>query len=230
MGLILLINVGRSHAVEDLKASDPSIRRLAVRQLQGDWENLAFLVAALHDPDPSVRAEAASVLTHVSPVIGYTPPLMFPMPTMSEVRIAVPALVIAMRDESPDVRRNAAEALGEIRLGAEMSVPALVRALQDPNFGVRKAAAISLGKMALEPDTKPHTIQAVPALIDRLGDDDLSTRYAAANTLGDIGPGAIQAVPALLDFLNRDPRHYEPGYRALRAIEPQAAAKIQKRE
>ena len=60
---------------------------------------------------------------------------------------AVPALVLALKDESPIVRMHAANALAEINYESEQSVlTALLGAIQDLDPGVRTAAAVAIGK------------------------------------------------------------------------------------
>ena len=63
-------------------------------------------------------------------------------PTAKE---AVPALIIALEDESWRVRPRAAQALGEIGSAAKEAVPALITALKDRL--VRDSAVFALGKI-----------------------------------------------------------------------------------
>jgi HEAT repeat protein len=64
-----------------------------------------------------------------------------------DVQVAVPALVGALEDEDPFVRRDAARALGKFGGAAREAVPALVAHLQDREPGVRKAATQALQKI-----------------------------------------------------------------------------------
>ena len=56
----------------------------------------------------------------------------------------IPALILALEDEDPDVRAAAAEALWRKGPEAVEAVPALIRALEDEDPGVRSAAANAL--------------------------------------------------------------------------------------
>jgi len=96
---------------------------------------------------------------------------------------AVPALIQALGDSDRDVRRAAAEALGD--LGDPQAVPALIQALRDDWEAVRRAAAEALGKLG-DP-------QAIPPLIQALGDYWYDVRFAAAEALGKLGDP--QAIP-----------------------------------
>jgi hypothetical protein len=102
---------------------------------------------------------------------------------------AVPALIQALGDSDWDVRRAAAEALGD--LGDPQAIPALIKALGDSDWVVRRASAEALGKLG-DP-------QAIPALIKALGDSDWVVRRASAEALGAIGDP--QAIPALIQAL-----------------------------
>jgi hypothetical protein len=57
----------------------------------------------------------------------------------------LPTLVLLLQDESHDVRRAAAEALGQ--LANSQAVPALMETLRDESDDVRRAAAEALGKI-----------------------------------------------------------------------------------
>src|SRR4051794_35365002 len=64
-----------------------------------------------------------------------------------DAAVAVPALVGALEDEDPFVRRDAARALGKFGSAAKDAVPSLVSKLSDREPGVRKAATQALQKI-----------------------------------------------------------------------------------
>lgn len=66
----------------------------------------------------------------------------------AKAKSAVPALIIALKDENQYVRLNAASALGRIVLEAKPAIPALLAALQDEKIEVRRNAASGLGGIA----------------------------------------------------------------------------------
>lgn len=95
---------------------------------------------------------------------------------------ALEPLVAALADANPDVRRNAAWAIGEIRGGhivnRQNAVEPLIAALGDEEAWTRKAAAFSLGEI--------RNTQAVEPLIETLKDASAEVRETAASSLGEI--------------------------------------------
>ncbi|MEJ2390484.1 MAG: HEAT repeat domain-containing protein [Gammaproteobacteria bacterium] len=127
------------------------------------------------------------------------------------------ALILALNDPRPRVRRLAIKALGQI--GDISAADFLIRALNDPDRGVRATAAIALGNyrhpMAVQKimDAYPkasvsartdmiyalaniNDILAVPFLIKQAKDPNSSVRAAVMLALGKLGDA--RAIPALL--------------------------------
>ncbi len=73
----------------------------------------------------------------------------------------VPALIEALQDEEPEVRRSAAFGLGTFGEQAKDAVPALQAALNDPASEVRKAAGVALGY--IDPSRFPAPARTRPA-------------------------------------------------------------------
>lgn len=122
-----------------------------------------------------------------------------PTPTLPD---DVPGLAAALSDPSSDVRRMAAEALGE--KGDPAAAFPLLKELDDEDVHARKAAAEALG-LVLEkaPAGTPGRPEAVDALIRLLGDPDYGVRYNSAAGLSHLR--SRRAVPALVTVLERDP-------------------------
>ena len=97
----------------------------------------------------------------------------------------VPALVAAMKDEQPDVRGGASNALGRY-LGSERdtALPALLAAMNDPDLWVRITAGQSLASHS------EAAVEAVPPTIRLLRTEDPNLRGQAAEILGKFGPSA----------------------------------------
>jgi HEAT repeat protein len=211
------------------RPSDPS---WVVGLGAGTAEDLPPLIAALKDPQMSVRADAADELR----LFG------------KEARSAVPALKAALADPVPVVgiraaaalgwidpgnvdavtrltalataahgpRREAIEALGDLGPAAKKAVLVLRGLLSDREMRVRAAATESLGLIG------PDAASAVSDLLPLL--DDKNLRSLAAEALGQIGPGARAAIPHLTATLRRDPVEVNWVFAvALIRIEPAAA-------
>ncbi len=156
---------------------------------------------------------------------------------------AIPALLLALADESWPVRQAAAERLVSfdgrlllpvleaslrddenaglrngameiyVRLGSSAGPP-LVALLEDRDEEVRNFAAVMLGNLR-EP-------AAVGSLIGALQDTDINVRHSAATALGQIG--SPEAVPPLIEALKTEPWLQYPAIHALGEIgDPRAA-------
>src|SRR5262245_33046505 len=90
-----------------------------------------------------------------------------------KARLAIPALVRALRDPDGPVQSSAATALGLVGKGDRRAITGLVRALGDPDRLVRYEATMSLTFLA---PAGPATAAALGAvLLDRLYDEYLSS-------------------------------------------------------
>lgn len=110
-------------AVAGLAEEEPSLREQAI----------PLLLAALHDPDDSIRCVAALGLGQ------------------AQAASAIPALALLLADPSGWVRGAAANALALI---GEPAVPTLGEALQDPREGVRVRAAYALHRIKSVPSAR----------------------------------------------------------------------------
>ncbi|MDX1764779.1 MAG: HEAT repeat domain-containing protein, partial [bacterium] len=103
---------------------------------------------------------------------------------------AVPALCIAAGDPDPDVRKFAADVLGDI--GDRGGTGTLVATLKDGDPNVCAAAAENLGKIG-----DPHAVEPLLAVLQTTAD---LVQYSAVEALGRIGDR--RAVPDLLKCLD----------------------------
>ena len=198
------IPVDSENIVALLAAGDPATRAAAVQVLAAATRNGAnlrdHLAPLLSDPDASVRAAAAALLTKTTDDPRARETLM----SMSagdddEWRIAAMEALQAgdgfgmqlaarrLSDLNPAVRRAAVAAVG--RLDGDAAVESLVRALADDDAAVREAAALALEKLHGGLGRRLSLALTDPALergaLDALGrlpleDPDGVRRYAEA--------------------------------------------------
>jgi HEAT repeat protein len=116
-------------------------------------------------------------------------------PLGARTRTALPALVLALKDEAAQVRAGAAAALYWIAPEAGTAAPALAGALQDQDSRVRRLSGLALARLG------PDARSAVPARIQVLVDEDARVRAAASSALGGIGP---DAAAGLVEALQKD--------------------------
>lgn len=187
------------------------------------------LVAALHDPDPTVRKVAIQSIGKLAPEVpGAVPALIELFPDVGAVRAvaefgpaagdAVPKLIPLLDDPDPAVRRNACRTLGRIGAAARSAVPALTARLTDPNPPVREYAAKALGWIG------PSAASAIPELVKLLADPEAVARQGAVQALGDMGPAAKGEL-AKVQALKADPDKsvQAAAERAERLIDPSLA-------
>ena len=97
---------------------------------QGDATINAVLEEALHDEDPSVRAQAISTLSHL------------------EGASAKPAIQEALHDSSADVRRMAVDGITD-------DIGLLQEAINDSDESIRDLAAMKLEELMKQHNKKP---------------------------------------------------------------------------
>lgn len=178
-------------------------------------EDVARLVQELQDPDPQVRARAASKLGQLRDPRGLPPLIRAMKDSDAKVREsatlaacvighpdAVDPLIAVLSDPAERVRVCGAVALGLV--GDRRAVDGLSETLGDSRPEVRAAAATALGRVA---DTR-----ALGPLVDALEDEDPRVRRSAAISLGQFRDR--RAAPPLISAL----RDSEPGVRAAAAF------------
>jgi len=123
--------------------------------------------------------------------------------------------VDVLRDGDRNLRRAAAESLGEI--GDPQAVVALLVTLEDEHWSVRCAAAAALGRIG--------SPKAVPALVARVDDPDATVRRAAVSALGEVREAS--AAGRLLAAL-ADPALQGAALEALRRLGASALAAMER--
>ena len=135
-----------------------------------------YLIAALADPKPEVRARVAFTLG----LMG------------NKATPAVSRLIELLSGQERDVCHYATFALGRIGPPAAAAAPYLIRQATADNANLRKDAVWALGGIG------PEAVLALPCLIKALEDSDDSVRVSAAWALGQWGKAAQSAIPMLL--------------------------------
>lgn len=96
------------------------------------------------------------------------------------IRVAIPALIIATQDSDTAVRAWAAHALAELGPDAKEAVPVLLRLLKDREEGPRNTSCIALGRIG------PAAKEALPALRETLNDPSEDVRRFAQQAIENI--------------------------------------------
>jgi HEAT repeat protein len=195
---------------QDIASPSTKVRRQALRALRerGGPETLPLLARLVGDAELDVREGA------VAGVIGVyvRPPgkrsinsaaAAFEVARFRVELWPVPdelsgALVKALADEWPSVRRDAAYALGIVLTPpvSEAVTFEITASLSDREPSVRIAAARALGHLQVR-------AAAVP-LVGRINDEDLDVRLAAMNAIGDLrDEGAVVALTDQFAFYVR---------------------------
>jgi HEAT repeat protein len=191
---------------QDVANPSAQVRRKALRLLRerGGPETLPLLATLLGDAESDIREAAlASVIdVFVPPRANHSTnnaaaafeAARFHAEPWSVPPELSPALVKALADYEPSIRRDAAYALGIVLTPPVTDAVAfeIEASLSDTVPSVRVAAARTLGRLQVRNAGVP--------LIGRVNDEDLDVRLAAMRALGDLREQ--QALVALTDQLN----------------------------
>jgi HEAT repeat protein len=182
---------------------DPGGLREAVRR-RSDPDLLAFLRELIAQPDPELRAAAATLLGLV-PGAAAVEIILAALPDAAEreqEQLAgvleglppeeLPLLIPRLLDPAPPIRLRAAQVLG--RRGCRAAVPALLTLLEDATGHVRGAAAAALGAIG-----DPVATAALTALLRDPFPDVRESAMEAIVALGRRGEPERTLVLALLE-------------------------------
>ena len=214
---------GLPQAAQDIASPSAQVRRQALRALRehGGPETLPLYARLVGDAELDIREGAilGVIVTYVHPPMQRSvgnAAAAFEAARLHDQPWAVPpelstALVKALADDAPSIRRDAAYAVGIVLNPPVTKAVAfeLVASLSDPEPPVRVAAARAIGRLRV-PDA------GVP-LVGRVNDEDLDVRLASMRALGDLR--FEQAVDALTDQFN----YYVRGVAGRSAISALAA-------
>lgn len=206
--------------VKGLKDPNQTVRRAAARGLYELHAPRETVVAAmgelLADKDPVVRANVADAWSSLGDMA--VPRLIKALENddMQSLAVevirrlgpkakdAVPALILELKDPSPDYRREVEFALAAIGPDAKAAVPVLVEHLTSDDPKVRYTACYALGKIG------PAAAEAAPKLRENIKSDDKFLKAASVWALLKIQPLDQQlkllAVPVLTKALEEADR------------------------
>ena len=175
----------------------------------------SLLVESLGDPDDAVRRAAASAIDRLGPAAATslvdaltrsTPEVRVrvlerltiqPLHDRESSGDLVAALIRNLRDDRPEIRRQAVLAIGRLH-SLPAAVAALVMALDDPDPSVRGRAAYYL----LSSGGPAAASKARARLVDGLRDVDKAWRLTAVERLGDLrDEEAVAVTPRLIEVL-----------------------------
>jgi HEAT repeat protein len=194
---------GLPQVAQDVASPSADVRRQALRGLRerGGPETLPLLARLLSDAEIDIRegAVAGVIAVYVQPPANHSISSAadaFEVARFHDQPWSVPpelstALVVALADKEPSIRRDAAYAAGIVLTPPVTDAAAfeVVASLGDREPSVRVAAARALGRLQVKDASVP--------LIGRVNDEDLDVRLASMRALGDLR--SDQAVVALAD-------------------------------
>jgi HEAT repeat protein len=181
---------------ERLISSDERTKRSAFKEFDSlnpaakrHYQYLEIMKSMLHDADPNNQVLAADALGHMGPAAEDAVPDLVQLLSVSNetVRshagkaladlgvVAVPSLILALKQPEPAVRVAAAETLGNIGPAAKEAIPALATLLGDEDQEVSRYAASALGRIG--PAAVPELIE-VARWRGRYTTDMASTAFA----------------------------------------------------
>jgi len=187
------IGTGAEEAMPELKTilndhnDNYEIRRSSVLAIKGINAELAVteLIKILENPNENnnyVLIETASALASI--------PERLQLPENKENKSNAVKALIDLLNKNPngEVRRSAAEALGEIKSDDPRVIELLNEALEDPSFSVRSAAADALGKFGNTDNKKiiDNLQNTIPNINKLFSDLNFTPRQKAAFALSQI--------------------------------------------
>jgi HEAT repeat protein len=206
---------------------------LALWRIEGQTKPaVAAMTEVLGDPSSTQRAELLSYLGEMGGAAAGSAAVVLPLlheedgivrtQAMLAIRqfgtAALPAILAALSDAKPRVRRDAFQALGLLGPSAKDAVPKLTALLDDDDAEMRRQALFALGHIG------EAARSATKAILKRTRDRDAGVRAASLTALQTIAADAKGARAAALHaFKDSDLLVRCRGVLLLRQVDPQHA-------
>ena len=200
-------------------SSDERTKRSAFKEFDSlnpaskrQFKYLDILKPMLHDADPKNQVLAADAVGHMGPDAEELVPDLVQLLTVSNetVRshagkaladlgvVAVPSLILALKQPEPAVRVAAADTLGNIGPAAKEAIPDLATMLGDEDHEVSRHAASALGHIG--PAAVPELIE-VARWRSRYTTDMASTAFASLKA----DDATVRGLVQLMGNVKEDP-------------------------
>ncbi|MCW8129510.1 MAG: HEAT repeat domain-containing protein [Planctomycetota bacterium] len=201
-------------AVEDLKKAN-DLKRLAcllAAAVEAKPMQAGVIVALCDHPDKDLRSKATFALNRMTEgSVAVLPEQLKAIQgsdrTLRKTTLAslynkklgpsaVPALVSALKDDDPEIRRMAAMHLANIGPAAQGAIKDLMAGLDDRDSRVRSLCLRALGQIGGA---------GLPELVRALEHEDPGVRMLAIGSLGDAGQAASATLPEMKKACEKDP-------------------------
>ena len=161
--------------------SDETVRATAIYSVGRLGQNaVPMLMEKIASTDPAVQVAVMRALAGVRPTM----------------RFITTNLVTIATNSSGELRRQAIETLGVLRVNSAPAATVLSAALDDLEPAIRLAAIKAVGEISW------RTADAIPRLIELTGSTSELEREEAARALAQFGPRASNAVTAITRLLD----------------------------
>jgi HEAT repeat protein len=255
-----------------LKDNDETVRRQAIKALTairpGPQIMIPLVTRIIEDSDPAVKVRILHAVSEAGPTA--VPALIEALNNEKaaywaclilremgpEAKDAVPGLIAKLKDPRPEVRREAALALGAMRDSASAATGAIAALLDDEHAAV--AATLALGEIGkvpagseakirtnakgaekllstislwtlarVHPEDKALGREVAEQLVSRLGDQDPFVRVGAARALAALQLGPETMAPIMEKALaNADETTAHHALDAIAALGPAAVPRL----
>lgn len=218
------VRVIATKCIVDLKLSDPVV----LESLEGNLVDHEELLSVTLEALSLLGKKASSSATTVANLLEHDKASLrsIAVKTLSAIQpdeeILVGHLIDVLNDQEWEVRRVAAESLGNMGKKAVDAVPKLFLLLKSEEDSDHASGALR------EIDTA--SVEALPLLIEGLGSEDRRTAFYSVFLIEKLGPSAVDALPKLEQLLVGEDGQETSGFMTRFYKQAIASIKGEKRE